>query len=123
MAADQRNFKWYRYTDDSARNWAIRADAAWGDSVDSGLGAFVDTDPPFGPQSRRHHPRFVTYVDPTTFRTFRGVVGTLAAFAAVPATHDVHVPGEVAVVTYNLSARTGEKLQIPSVSRNNADHA
>lgn len=123
MAADQRNFKWYRYVDDSGRNWGIRADAAWGDSVASGLAAFDAADPPFGPQSRRHHPRFVTYTDPTTFRTFRGVVGTAAAFAAAPATQDVHVPGEVAAVTYNLTSKTGEKLQIPATSRNNPDHA
>jgi hypothetical protein len=123
MPATQKNFKWYRYVDDSARNWAIRADADWGDSAASGLAAFNAADPPFGPQSRRHHPRKVVYVDPTTFRTFTGIVGTAAAFAALAATHDVVIPGEVAAVTYNLSSKVGEKLQIAKTARNNPDHA
>jgi hypothetical protein len=123
MAADQRNLKWYRYVDDGGRNWAIRADAAWGDSADSGLAAFNSADPPFGRQTRRHTPRKAVYRDPSTFRSFVSAVGTPAAFAALPATHDVHVPGEVAAVTYNLSARIPEKLQIPQASRPLADHA
>lgn len=123
MAADQRNFKWYRYTDDGGRNWALRADAAWGDSAASGLAAFNVADAPFGPQTRRHHPRMATYTDPTTFRTVRGPVGTAAAFAGLPATRDVNVPGQVGVVTYSLSAREAEKLQVPKVAQNLADHA
>lgn len=123
MAADQRNFKWYRYVDDSGRNWALRADAAWGDSADSGLAAFNAADPPFGPQSRRHHPRKVVFTDGTTFRTFTGIVGTTAAMSGMPSTHAVSVPGEVATVTYDLSAKIGEKLQVAKTARNVADHA
>lgn len=123
MVATQRNFKWYRYVDDTGRDWALRADADWGDSATSGLAAFNSADAPFGRQTKRHRPRMVQYQDPTTFRTFTGVVGTAAAFAALPATTTVVIPGEVAGVTYNLSAKLGEKLQIPKVSRNNPDHA
>jgi hypothetical protein len=122
LAATQRNFKWYRYVDDKARNWAIRADADWGDSAASGLAAFNVADPPFGRQSNRHHPRFAIYQDPTTFRTFKGVVGTAAAYAALAATHDVVVPGEVAAVTYNLAGTIPEKLQLPKAARNLIDH-
>ena len=123
MAATQRNFKWYRYVDDSGRNWAIRADADWGDSGASGLAAFNTADQPFGPQTKRHHPRFAVYQDPTTFRIFRGVVGTAAAYAALAATHDVVIPGEVAAVTYNLADQIPERLQKPKASRNLGDHA
>lgn len=122
MPAVQRNFKWYRYVDDSARNWAIRADADWGDSAASGLAAFNAADPPFGPESRVHRPRKVTYQDPVTFRTFTGIMGTAAAFAAAPATHDVTVPGLVAPVTYTLASKRGEKLQVARTSRNDPDH-
>lgn len=123
MAADQRNLKWYRYVDNAGRNWAIRADAAWGDSTDSGLAAFNPADPPFGPQTRRHHPRKAIYTDSTTFRQFVGIVGTTAADAALPSTHAVHVPGNTALVTYNLTGRVPEKLQVAQTSRNLADHA
>jgi len=123
MAATQRNFQWYRYVDDNARNWAIRADKDWGDAAASGLAAFNVADQPFGPQTRRHHPRKAIYRDATTFRTFTGIVGTSAAFAALPATHNVVVPGEVAAVTYDLVQQVGEKLQKPATARNNPDHA
>lgn len=123
MAATQKNFKWYRYVDDSARNWAIRSESDWGDSAASGLAAFNAADPPFGPQTRRHHPRKVIYQDPTTFRTFTGIMGTAAALAGAAATHDVVIPGEVAAVTYDLAAKVGEKLQIAKTARNAADHA
>jgi hypothetical protein len=123
MPAVQRNFKWYRYVDDSARNWALRADADWGDSGNSGLAAFNVADAPFGRQTVRHRPRMVVYQDPTTFRTARYPVGTAAAFAALPATLNITIPGETAAVAYNLVAKQGEKLQAPRVARNLPDHA
>lgn len=123
MAADQRNFKWYRYVDDSARNWAIRADSNWGDNTDSGLATFNVDDPPFGPQSKRHHPRKAVYRDSTTFRVVVLVMGTAAAYAAAPSTVAIHVPGETATVTYSLVDKVPEKLQLPQTSRNLADHA
>ncbi len=123
VPATQKNFKWYRYVDDSGRNWGIRVDSIWGDNVNSGLAAFNVADPPFGPQSRRHRPRVATYTDPTTFRTTECIVGTQAALAALPATLAVIVPGETAAVTYNLTGTRGEKLQKPATARNLGNHA
>ena len=120
--AVQRNFQWYRYTDDSARHWAIRADQDNGNNASFGMAAFNAADQPWGPQSRRHHPRKVVYADPATFRTVTVIVGTPAAFAAVPATLDVTVPGDSVAVTYDLAAKIGEKLQIPKTANNAADH-
>lgn len=119
--AQQRNFKWYQYTDNKARTWAIRADAEAGDNAAFGLGAFSANDPPFGPQSRRHQPRRAVYQDTTTFRTRVVVVGTPTA--TVPLTLLVSVPGDGATVTYNLAGDLPEKLQTAKASRNLADHA
>lgn len=121
--AVQRNFQWYRYVDDSARNWAIRADKDNGDNASFGMAAFNAADPPFGRQTVRHRPRFVIYQDNATFRTVRVVCGTAAAFAAAPATLSVSVPGDATAVTYNLAGKVGEKLQVPKASRNADDHA
>lgn len=119
--AVQRNFKWYRYTDNDGRTWALRADAESGDNAAFGLTAFDVTDPPFGPQSRRHAPRRVVYQDDTTFRTRVVVLGNKTATA--PLTLNVSVPGSGATVTYNLAGDLPEKLQKPKASRNLLDHA
>ena len=119
--ANQRNFQWYRYVDDTARNWAVRVDKEIGDNVAFGFGAFNAADPPFGPESKRHHMRRVVYRDPTTFRQRYAKVGSAAAYAAAPATLNVSVPGQAAAVTYNLAEKQPEKLLIPSTSRNLAD--
>lgn len=118
---DQLNKSWFRYVDDSGRNWAIQADTTWGGNVASGLAAFNGADPPFGPQSRNHHVRKVVYRDPATFRARVLPVGTPAAMAALPATLAVGIPGQVATVTYNLSARIPEKLRIAQASRHLGD--
>jgi hypothetical protein len=119
--ATQRNFKWYRYTDRDSRTWAIRADAEAGDNAAFGLTAFDATDPPFGPQSRRHAPLRAVYQDATTFRTRVVVVGNPTA--TLPLTLNVSIPGDGATVTYNLSGTLPEKLQKPKASRNLIDHA
>jgi hypothetical protein len=121
--AVQRNFEWYRYVDDNGRNWGIRASNTYGDTAAFGLAAFNAADPPFGPESRRHRVRKAVYRDPATFRTVTIPIGTAAAFAALPATLAVSIEGEADAVTYNLSSKIPEKLQIPSVSRNLADSA
>jgi hypothetical protein len=123
MAAVQRNFKWYRYVDEDGRNWGIRADQDAGDIAAFGLTAFNSADPPFGPQSRLHHPRKRVYVDATTFRKRVVIVGTSAAQATVPLTMTVSVPGETATVTYDKSVIIAEKLQVPGASRQLIDHA
>lgn len=123
MPATQANRQWFRYVDDAGRNWAIQADQDWGLNAASGLAAFNAADPPFGPQSRRHHVRKAIYRDATTFRSRSLPVGTAAASAALPATLAVVIPGETAAVTYALAGRVPEKLLIPAASRNLSDHA
>ena len=120
---DQPNRSWFRYVDDAGRNWGIQADTTWGGTAASGLAAFNSADPPFGPNSRKHHPRKVVYRDPATFRARILPVGTAAASAALPATLAVLIQGQVATVTYNLSARIPEKLSIPQASRHVDDTA
>lgn len=121
MAGDQKNFDWYRYVDDAARNWAVRAEVTWAARAISGLTTFNSADPPFGHQTRRRHERKVVYRDPNTFRTTGGPVGTTAAFAALPATITNEVIGVATPVTFNLSAKVPEKMPIPSTSRKDAD--
>lgn len=121
MAGDQRNFGWYRYVDNDGRNWAVRAERTWAASVASGLAPFNAADPPIGPRSRLHRPRAAQYMDPNTFRTTGGVVGTPAAFAALPATITAVVAGVANPVTFALARRIEEKFQIPRPSRNLAD--
>jgi hypothetical protein len=121
MAGDQRNFAWYRYTDDGGRNWAIRAEVTWAANTASGLAAFNSADQPVGPRSRLHRPRRAVYMHPTTFRTAGGPVGTAAAFAALPATITVPVAGVATAPTFNLQARIPEKFQIPGPSRHLSD--
>ena len=122
MPGIQANKQWYRYVDNAGRNWAIQADQDWGNSASSGLAAFNSTDPPFGPQSRRHRTRKVIYRDPTTFRSRVLPVGTVAADAALPATLSVVIPGIATGVLYDLSGRVPEKLSIAQTSRNLIDH-
>jgi hypothetical protein len=121
--AEQKNRSWFRYVDDQARNWALMADTDWGENAASGLAAFNAADPPFGKQTRLHHPRRITYMDPVTFRTFVGVVGTSGAIAGLPATLAVFVPGNDTAILYSKGSLTGEKLQTPRASRHLADAA
>lgn len=121
--AQQRNFKWYRYTDNKSRTWSIRADAETGDNASFGMGTFDVADPPFGPQSRRHVPRRVVYQDSTTGRSRVVVVGTPAALAAAPLTLAVSIAGDGTPVTYNLAGDLPEKLQTPKTGTHLIDHA
>jgi hypothetical protein len=121
MPGIQPNKSWFRYVDNAGRNWGIQADTDWGAVAASGLAAFNSTDPPFGPQSRRHHVRKAIYRDPVTFRARVLPVGTVAADAALPATLAVVIQGQVTTVTYNLSGRVPEKLSVPQTSRHLID--
>ncbi|HEX8838149.1 MAG TPA: hypothetical protein VF748_14505 [Candidatus Acidoferrum sp.] len=119
--SNEPNRQWYRYVTDGGVNMGIVADQDWGNNAASGLTAFNASDPAFGPQSRNHRLRHAVYVDPATFRTKRVPVGTTAAFAALPATLSVPLPGSATPETYNLSLRYGEKMRIPKPSRNLVD--
>jgi hypothetical protein len=121
--ANEPNKQWFRYVTDAGINTAIMADQDWGLNSNSGLAAFNANDFPFGPQSSQHHTRHAIYVDPATFRTVKHPVGTAAAFAALPATISVPLPGSTTPEVYQLAQRVPEKLRIPRTSRNLADRA
>src|ERR1700749_1021210 len=103
--ANEPNKQWFRYVSDAGVNFGIMADQDWGLNAASGLAAFNASDPPFGPQSRTHRLRHAVYRDPATFRTVKHPVGTAAAFAALPSTISVQLPGSVTAETYNLAQR------------------
>lgn len=119
--AIEKNLQWYRYVSDGGVNFGIMADQDWGNTVGSGLTTFNGADPAFGPQSRMHSVRKAVYRDPVTFRTVKHPVGTAAAFAALPTTISVPLPGTATAVTYNLAGRIPEKMRIPGPSRNLPD--
>lgn len=119
--ATERNLQWFRYVSDGGTNFGIQADQDWGVTPGSGLASFNSADPAWGPQSRLHSVRKAVYRDPVTFRTVTHPVGTAAAFAALPATISVPLPGTATPVTYNLSRRQPEKMRIPGPSRNLPD--
>lgn len=121
--ANEPNKQWFRYVSDGGVNFGIMADQDWGLNAASGLAAFNAADPAWGPQSRMHRTRHAVYRDPTTFRTVKHPVGTSAAFAALPSTISVPLPGTVTPQTYNLAQRVPEKMRIPGPSRNLADRA
>ena len=119
--ASERNLQWFRYVSDGGVNFGITADQDWGVVAASGLAAFNASDPAFGPQSKQHSVRRAVYRDPATFRTVTHPVGTAAAFAALPATISVPLPGSATPQTYNLARRIPEKMRIPGPSRNLPD--
>jgi hypothetical protein len=62
------------------------------------------------------------YKDPVTLRIVKHPVGTAAAYATVPGSIQVSVPGLATQVTYNLSQKIDEKQRIPGPSYNKTDH-
>lgn len=123
MAADQRNFQNYTYTDDNGVTWTKRGELdAARNAVD---GNAVVAGHPTWRNSARMKARTITYQDPTTFRTKSVIFYTAAAFAAV-AIGDIiafHVEGEVATVNYSAVKKNAEKQPSRAASRQLADHA
>jgi hypothetical protein len=123
MPAEQRNLQWYRYVDDRGANRAIMTEKDWGDSAASGCTNIAGGEVVWGPQSRNHRLRKVVYQDPQTFRIVKYAVCTAAAFAALPATTQVWVPGLATQITYNLAQQIHENQRIPkATSFNKPDH-
>jgi hypothetical protein len=104
------DYKWYRYTDNDGRTFAVKQDKTWGDDADSGLAAFNTDDPVLPVSGARNHPRFVVLVDVLTGRTKKKVVGTLAAFAAIDGTFTqvFKEPGLAGDVTYSYYGKVNE---------------
>lgn len=119
--ATEPNKQWFRYVSDGGVNFGVMVDQDWGVNAASGLANFNAADPAWGPQSRQHRLRAAVYMDPVTFRTVTHPVGTATAFAALPATITVPLPGSGTPATYNLKRRIPEKMRIPGPSRNLAD--
>lgn len=121
--ANEPNKQWFRYVDDAGRNHAVMLDQDWGLNASSGCAAFNTADPAFGPQTRTHRLRKALYVDPATFRTKKVPVCTSAAFAALPSTLSVALPGSTTPETYQLAQRISEFIRVPRTSRNLIDRA
>lgn len=124
MAADQRNYQNFLYVDDHATHWTKRGELNTAINAIDGS-APQDGSPMFPKASRRYHTRYAVFVDPTTQRTKKIVVYTAAAFAALTSasTLALHVEGETATVTYNLSETIPEKLPVPkTISSQRIDH-
>jgi hypothetical protein len=122
--AEQEQLQWYHYVDDNGQARAIMLEKDWGDSTSSGCTTISGGEIVWGPQSRMHRVRKVIYRDPTTFRVVKYPVCTAAAYAAVPSTTAVYIPGNATTVTYNLQQKIPEKVRIPTpTSQNKPDHA
>lgn len=122
---DQKNFDYFSYDSDDATSYCLRGDDTWGNDADSG-GTACAGEPAYGRATRRRAPRKAIFRDPTTFRTFSGVVYTPAAFTALTIgvdTVDVLLPGLVAAQTYTLVKKVPEKIPSTVVGRQNIDHA
>lgn len=123
MAAEQRNFQNYLYTDDDAVDWTKRGEQ---DAVRGAVDGHADsTGAPVWQDSARRKARHVIAQDPTTFRTKRIIIYTPTAFAAI-AKGDVlafHVEGNTATVNYSVIAKIAEKQPGTGTARQLADHA
>lgn len=124
MAANQRNYQMFTYTDDNGNVWNKRG------TVDAAINA-IDGSSALTAGARvwenhgRYRCRQAVFFDPTTFRSVRFPVYTAAAFAAITGatTLAVTVPGETATVTYSLSAKEPERQPVAKAARQLADHA
>lgn len=124
MPADQRNMGYFTYVSADGTSYNIRCASEWAAISGHGLAARVSGQPRYISTGRRK-PRRVTYVDLTTGRTKTGPVGTASAFTALNEgdTHDFHVEGETAAVTYTLASKSEEKVPNSVIRSSLPDHA
>lgn len=124
MPGVQRNFDFFSYDSDDATSYCLKADEDWGNNADSG-GTACAGEPAYGRATTRRSPRYVIYRDPTTFRTFKGVVFTPAAYAALSVgdTLAVTYPGSATPQNYGLVKKVPERIPSTVVGRQLADHA
>jgi hypothetical protein len=124
MAASQKNFSLYTYTDDNAVDWNLRGELdAVRNAVDGSSAA--GGNPPFIP-SRRHQPRKIIYRDASTLRTKTCIFYTAAAFAAITLGTDslsFPVEGEATAVLYTATKKIAEKNPSATAGGNLPDHA
>lgn len=111
MAANGRNFKLYRYTDDDGNNWSLRVETTVGADANYGFGAYNAADKMFI-RSPRNQPRHVVLMDPDTGRTVTRPVGakTGDAWDTSPFTEDIDFPGKADPVEYVRIRKVQERL-------------
>jgi len=124
MAANQRNFQLFTYTDEAGHTWNKRG------AMDTALNA-IDGSTAFTPgavtwprESRRYQARAALFQDPQTFRTVKAIMYTHAAAAALTgaSTLAVSVPGETTSVSYAFAGLVPEKQPKTKAARQLADH-
>jgi hypothetical protein len=112
VVAQERNYNYYTYVSDDGNTYTVRTSQFWGALAASGLAASAGH-PIMGRATKRRHPRYAVYQDNTSFRTFRGPVGTAAAFAALSvgsSTVTVPVAGLETGVVYTLKKKIAEAV-------------
>lgn len=125
MAADQKNFQLFTYVDDNGVSWNKRGEDGGPAAAVDGHAAF-GAHPNWGRETRRHSARKIIYQDSTTFRTVTAIFYTAAAYTAVAVGTDsvaVHVPGEVATVSYLAKKKIPERQPAAASARQDPDHA
>jgi hypothetical protein len=123
MAATQKNFQNFTYTDDNGVTWTKRGETGDGREAVDGNAAVAAH--PTWKDGARQKARSIIYQDSTTFRTKRVLFYTAAAFAAV-AIGDIiafKVEGEATAVNYAAIKKQAEKQPSRAASRQLADHA
>lgn len=123
--AVQRNFDYFSYDSDDGTSYCLKGDEDWGNNAASG-GSACAGEIAYGRATARRSPRYAIFREPTTFRTFRGVVYTPAAYAALTVgttTYAVSLPGNAAPVNYTLVKKVPERIPSTVVGRQNPDHA
>jgi len=122
MAVAQRNMSFFDYLDDNGVHWNVQGeDGGPGSAIDGHATDYTLTK--WGKQTRKRHVRYATFYDPATFRTYRTVVYTPTAYAAIVNATTVSVPvaGGATSVTYNLAGKTGELNKPAKASRHLAE--
>lgn len=122
MARNQKNFAYFKYTDDNGNDWNVRGESGGAFSAVDGH-ATDYTLPPWGRMTRRRHVRYVVAMDPVTFRTVKGIIYTAAAFAAIDPGDNVNVQvaGLGTDVSYSVSEKIPEKQPLAHAPRPLAD--
>lgn len=114
-----RNFNYFTYASDDGRNYNLKADQAWGQLAASG-GTAAGANAFYGRPTRRRRPRYAFFRDGTSFRVFRGVVFTTAAYNAIAiasTTVSRVYPGTQTAVNFTCFSKTAERIPTSVIGR------
>lgn len=122
--AQQKNFQYYTYVDDSGTTWNKRGELDPARNAIDGSAAFTPGAPVWR-DTRSMRVRRAVLVDATTFRTKSIIVYTPTAFSAITGSTSASFPveGSGTSVLYTLSQKQAEVQPVAKASRNLADHA